>query len=103
MPVRRTEPVIHKPVVVIDRNKEYGHDFYCSTSWRKLRRLHLDGSPLCVMCLKEGITTAADMVDHIVPIRRDPTRNMDPTNLQSLCNRHHSIKRASTDRLIRQR
>jgi 5-methylcytosine-specific restriction protein A len=36
--------------------------------------------------------TAAVVPDHIVPLRVDPSRQYDETNLQSLCVEHHQEK-----------
>ncbi len=76
-------------------------------NWQRLRKMHLNGSPLCVHCEAEGRVTIAQHVDHITPIAIDPSRRLDPSNLQSLCISHHSAKtrreqqeqEASTDRL----
>lgn len=45
--------------------------FYQSTAWRKLRNLKLEQCSLCKECQRRGITTLAQVVDHIVPINRD--------------------------------
>lgn len=70
--------------------------FYNSTKWRKyshdIRRKH----PLCKMCLKEGKTIIATMVDHIIPILQGGDKwNRD--NLQPLCNSCHA-KKSATDK-----
>lgn len=64
---------------------------YSSRRWRAVRALHLQEEPLCRDCRNEGRVTAAEMVDHIKPIRQggDP---FDDANLQSLCWSHHSAK-----------
>ena len=61
--------------------------------WRKLRRWHLAGEPLCVMCKDNGIATQAEIVDHIRPISfgGDP---LAVDNLQSLCRKCHGKKTA---------
>jgi 5-methylcytosine-specific restriction protein A len=48
---------------------------------------------LCAQCQKEGRTTIAQEVDHIVPFKgkNDPLR-LDTKNLQSLCIDHHRRK-----------
>lgn len=62
----------------------YGH------RWRQARRAFLTANPLCVMCAKEGRTTPATVVDHIIPHRGDPVLFWDRDNWQALCARHHS-------------
>ena len=78
--------------------RQRGYD----TAWDRLREAHLSDHPLCAHCLEEEIVEVADDVDHIVPISVAPGRRLDPTNLQSLCRRHHNVKtaaeRASTQR-----
>lgn len=67
---------------------------YQTSRWRKLRRAHLAQEPLCVHCKREGRTTPAVAVDHILghnsPDWRD--RFFDPANLMSLCTPCHAIK-----------
>ena len=44
----------------------------------------LEQCPLCEECQRRGITTLAQVVDHIVPINRGGAK-LDMANLQSLC------------------
>lgn len=60
--------------------------------WRKARRLFLTDNPLCVECMKQGRTTAATDVDHVMPHRGDAVKFADVGNWQSLCKRCHSAK-----------
>jgi hypothetical protein len=53
--------------------------------WYRMRALVLVAEPLCRRC-------AAQLVDHIVPIREDPARRLDPTNLQPVCFPCHRLK-----------
>ncbi|USK87225.1 HNH endonuclease [Peribacillus asahii] len=46
------------------------------------------------MCIKDGRLTGAQMVDHIVPIKRGGAQ-LDMNNLQSLCNACHNKKTAN--------
>ena len=66
--------------------------FYKTSKWVKLSRRTLQNSPVCVSCLRKGITKKADLVDHIVPIRENWSRRLDPTNLQTLCYYCHRKK-----------
>lgn len=54
--------------------------------WQRLREEHLARHPACAEC---GATGAVD-VDHVVPLREAPHRRLDPTNLRTLCRRHHN-------------
>ncbi len=63
---------------------------YKRVSWKRLRDEHLRGEPLCVYCKKSGEITSADLVDHIKPHRGNIRLFLDPENLQSLCEPHHS-------------
>ena len=60
--------------------------------WRRARASFLASHPLCGECSNEGRVTAATVVDHIVSIRLAPHRRLDPTNLRSLCKRHHDAR-----------
>ena len=54
--------------------------------WQKLRAAHLAMHPYCQMCGSKG-----EHVDHIETIASNPRRRLDPKNLQTLCEQHHSI------------
>jgi 5-methylcytosine-specific restriction protein A len=60
--------------------------------WQELRRAVLAAEPLCRLCARVGIERAAQVVDHIVPIREDPSRRLDVTNCQPLCWPCHRAK-----------
>lgn len=59
---------------------------------RKRRR---DQHPLCAECLKQGIITPTDEIDHIVPLAMGGTDTDD--NVQGLCFQHHAEKTALED------
>lgn len=58
-------------------------------AWRKLRKSFITENPLCVACLEEDRVTAAEHVDHIIPVTVAPNRRLDRTNLRSLCKTCH--------------
>jgi 5-methylcytosine-specific restriction endonuclease McrA len=64
---------------------------YKTRAWRVGRLLHLGEHPLCVMCKRDGRTTAGTVVDHIVPHRGDRHLFMDRSNWQTLCDYHHDV------------
>jgi len=76
-----------------EKNQSWGGDtsFYRKPTWRKLRKNVINSNPLCVHCLDEDIVTQADVVDHIVPIKMDGAE-LDKSNLQGLCHKHHNRK-----------
>ncbi len=49
--------------------------------WRKLRAAHLKIEPSCAAC---GTKKDLD-VHHIIPVSVNPQRELDPTNLVTLC------------------
>lgn len=65
--------------------------WYKDPRWVKGREQHLWANPLCVMCLARGQTTAARVVDHIIPHRGDAQLFFDPMNWQSLCDHDHDV------------
>ena len=71
---------------------------YSNHQWRKLRKQVLAEQPLCVMCQKVGVITAADTVDHIVPHKGDVNLFWSRDNLQALCSSHHSSQKQSEER-----
>jgi 5-methylcytosine-specific restriction enzyme A len=54
-------------------------------------------NPLCVMCEREGRTTAATVPDHIVPLWANGAD--EEQNLQPLCKEHHDAKSACEARM----
>ena len=62
--------------------------------WRKVRDAHMARHPFC-WCGEK-----ATDVDHIIPRRIAPERRLDPTNLQSLCKRHHSGAKQREERRL---
>ncbi|WP_176515885.1 HNH endonuclease [Pseudomonas ceruminis] len=72
-------------------SSQRGYDY----KWQKARERYLKDHPLCVYCAKQGRTTAAFIVDHIVPHRGDKVLFWDQANWQSLCKPcHDSVKQA---------
>ncbi len=66
------------------QNRGYDRDWYA------LRAKLLPGK----RCVAPGCGKAAAELDHIVSIREDPGRRLDPTNLRPLCKRCHSRRTA---------
>lgn len=83
----------------MERSKNAEHDynrFYKTTAWKKLSRRTLQEKPICAECYRHGIVKMAKLVDHIVPIREDWSKRLDPDNLQSLCYECH-VKKSRVD------
>ncbi|KTT19076.1 HNH endonuclease [Pseudomonas parafulva] len=63
--------------------------------WQKARERYLGANPLCAYCAKIGRTTAASIVDHVVPHRGDRDLFWNQDNWQPLCKPcHNSVKQA---------
>lgn len=60
------------------------------SAWQRRRAAWLRLHPLCVECLRVSRTTAATVVDHVVPKSQGGAD--DESNFQSLCKRHHDAK-----------
>lgn len=72
-------------------SSQRGYDY----KWQKAREQYLNANPLCVFCERNGRTTAATVVDHIVAHRGDMVLFWDQANWQSLCKPcHDSVKQA---------
>lgn len=65
--------------------------FYHSLEWQALRLRALERDAyLCQPCLREKRITRADTVHHIVPIKQDFSRRLDPSNVESVCRACHN-------------
>lgn len=91
--VLRTErycPNCRQRVEAIDRERrgtaaERGYGW----KWRGYRSRYLKENPLCVLCLVQGRTETATVVDHIVAHKGDRTLFWDATNHRALCKSCH--------------
>lgn len=63
--------------------------------WQQARKRYLAKHPLCVHCETEGIFTASNEVDHVIPHRGNQVLFWDESNWQALCKPHHSAKTAA--------
>ena len=68
-----------------------------STRWHKARVSFLRSNPLCTICLSDGRTTPATVIDHITPHKGDYSLFWDENNWQALCTLCHNKKTASED------
>lgn len=68
------------------------HERGYTSKWRTYSKNYRKAHPLCVMCEKEGITTPAECVDHIIDADIRPDLFWEPSNHQSLCIRHNTTK-----------
>ncbi len=77
--------------------ERFGFNPYNTKMWRATRQFVLsESNGLCAECLKKGIYTAANEVDHIVPVHQLEIATIyefcDPSNLQVLCTQCHKEK-----------
>lgn len=63
--------------------------FYQSAQWRKVKEMKLARDPCCQACEQAGLTVKADMVHHLIPIKKG-TKNLDLDFLVSLCHPCHN-------------
>lgn len=58
-----------------------------SPKWSKVRKEHLKNNPRC-----RGCNSQSDLeVHHIEPVHINPEKELDPSNLITLCGRHCHI------------
>lgn len=55
-----------------------------SPKWKYIRMLHLAKQPSCMVC---GSTYRPE-VHHIIPVHIDPSKELDTTNLITLCDKY---------------
>ena len=83
-----------------DRHNNATVKQYHTPRWRRLRKQILMSEPLCRLCAAKGITTAAQMIDHIEPVRQGG-EFFELRNLQPLCNKCHAIKSGDESKMYR--
>ncbi|WP_374274450.1 HNH endonuclease signature motif containing protein [Brevundimonas sp.] len=64
---------------------------------RKARAAFLARHPFCRFCESRGVTTDAEVVDHIQPHRGDEALFFDPDNWQALCAPCHDRFKAQVE------
>lgn len=75
------------------KNERELMQFYNSKSWRELSKYKLDKDPLCEICLGNNLVEKAEMVHHIIEVKKDWSKRLDLNNLQSVSNDcHRKIK-----------
>ena len=74
-----------------ERNDKEYVEFYKTKEWQQMRKLALARDRYqCVMCRNKGIITMADMVHHIIPVKKDWNKRLELDNLMSLCDACHN-------------
>lgn len=84
----------HEPAATGGRSmqgRKRSADAYHTWRWTKLSRAYRAAHPLCEECLRQGIYTPAEVVDHIIPVALCDDF-WDETNWQSLCQRCNIAK-----------
>lgn len=97
------ETTMNQPTPSWRNEKRNSHERGYGVAWQRARRGYLMSHPLCVMCTAEGLTTAAEVVDHIKPHRGDQGLFWDQSNWQSLCKQHHDSDKARQEHGTRER
>jgi 5-methylcytosine-specific restriction protein A len=70
-----------------------------SSRWDRVSRQYRRANPLCVGCAAVGRTTLAQLVDHIVPHKRDYDRMWSVQNLQALCRQCHDTTKQRLEQM----
>ena len=79
-----------------DRDRGSASERGYGARWRRARAYFLKRNVLCVECLRGGQTTAATVVDHIVPHKGNYGLFWDSeNNWQALCEACHNRKTAN--------
>lgn len=74
-------------------NRPHYVKWYKTAAWKKLRARQLARQPLCEFCLKMGIVSQANTVDHKIPHRGNMGLFFALENLQSLDASCHSSQK----------
>lgn len=81
-----------------DARRGSAHERGYDSRWQAVSAGHLRKRPLCVCCAANGRTTAATLVDHIVPHRGDKVLFWASDNRQGLCANCHSRIKSRLER-----
>jgi len=68
-----------------------------NSRWRKASKMFMRSHPLCAECMRQGVATPAQVVDHIIPHKGDASLFWDVGNWQALCKSCHDRKTATED------
>ena len=79
------------------QGRKYKDDRYNGRQWRNARMTYLKQNPLCCICNR-----AAAVVDHVCPVRMDPSLFYEPQNWQPMCHPCHNRKSATIDKQIKE-
>lgn len=92
----------HRRVANQDRSRARGPRLYNKARWIATRERVLEREPFCRHCLAEGADPPAysTQVDHVVPLE-DGGDEWARSNLQGLCDHHHSVK-TKRERAVRE-
>ncbi|PHR57273.1 MAG: HNH endonuclease [Arcobacter sp.] len=89
-----------------DRNRDYNkykrnqehQTFHNSKDWKVARAEALTRTGgLCEDCLQMEMIVNADVVDHMISIKKDYSKRLEQSNLRPLCHAHHNRKTGSED------
>lgn len=65
--------------------------FYRSTLWKTVRKYVLNrDNNLCQHCLKDNNIKSAELVHHIIELKEDMSKGLDPNNCISVCKSCHN-------------
>ncbi len=79
------------------RRKDPHRRIYKTARWERERKAFLAAHPACADCAELGIARAAELVDHVIPVRLRPDLAFDARNWRALCWSCHSRKTARQD------
>lgn len=62
-----------------------------SPHWPEVQKAYHLAHPNCIVCGTKGTLLNPINIHHLVPFHKDPTKELDPTNLRTLCRAHHFL------------
>lgn len=64
--------------------------WYRLKAWKTARAVQLAQQPLCWRCLQDEVVTEATVLNHRIPVKGNWQLFDDPSNHESVCERHHN-------------
>lgn len=89
------KPLRIGPAATAEGRRQNSHQRGYTREWYRKTQAYRNEHPCCEQCEKEGVVTAATVIDHKIPHRGNQSLFWNEDNWQALCVSCHSKKTAA--------